>query len=290
LATVLPPEPAIPDDVAARADGASADVPLPGGGRLLVASRRGRLHAHRGDHREDAMAWRTGGDGWCVAVADGAGSAVYSRVGAHVAAQVVVHEALRALRHGHALSAALSTAADAVQAALDTLAAQAPCAPRDLRTTLLVAVGTGERLALMQVGDGAIVCEGPTPPFRQPIAPHSGTYSGEVAHFLPDAGAVDALRASILELEAGAAHTVLLATDGVEDPWYPLARHAPALLASLAGEAAPMPEGLLLAGTAAPLRVADGAGDALLQWLAFEKRGENDDRTLAVVRCPGAAG
>ena len=84
--------------------------------------------------------------------------------------------------------------------------------------------------------------------------------------------------------------TLLLATDGVEDPWYPLARHAPALLASLAGEAATVPEGLLLTGTAAPLREADGAGDALLHWLAFEKRGENDDRTLAVVRSPGAAG
>ncbi len=287
---MLPPDAPIPDDVEARADGASADVPLSGGGRLLLASRRGRLHAHRGDHREDAMAWRTGSAGWCVAVADGAGSAVYSRVGAHVAVHVVVHEALRALQYGNTLTAALGAAADAVQAALDTLAAEGPCAPRDLRTTLLVAVGTGARVALMQVGDGAIVCEGPTSPFRQPIAAHSGAYSGEVAHFLPDAGAVEALRASITELEAGEARTLLLATDGVEDPWYPLARHAPALLASLAGEAATVPEGLLLTGTAAPLREADGVGDALLHWLAFEKRGENDDRTLAVVRCPGAAG
>jgi hypothetical protein len=275
--------------VAARADGASADAPLPGGGRLLLASRRGRLHAHRGDHREDAMAWRTDGAGWCVAVADGAGSAAYSRVGAHVAVHAVVHEVLLALRHGHPLPAVLRAAADAVQAALDALAAKAPCALRDLRTTLLVAVGTGERVALMQVGDGAIVCDGPTSPFRQPIAGHRGEYSGEVAHFLPDAGAVEALRASITVLGPGEAHTLLLATDGVEDPWYPLVRHAPALLASLAGEAATVPAGLLLSGTAAPLLEADGAGDALLHWLAFEKRGENDDRTLAVVRCRGAA-
>jgi hypothetical protein len=288
--TLLPPEALIPDDLSAVADGESADVPLAGGGRLLLASRRGRLHAHRGDHREDAMAWRTSAAGWCVAVADGAGSAVHSRVGAHVAAQVVVRQALQALGAGLALPAVLTAAADAAQAALDTLVTKAPCAPRDLRTTLLVAVGAGQRLALMQVGDGAIVCAGPTQPFRQPIAAHGGAFSGEVAHFLPDAGAVQALRASITELAPGEAHTVLLATDGVEDPWYPLARHAPALLASLAGEEAAVPEGLLLAGTASSVWASDQAGEALLHWLAFEQRGENDDRTLAVVRCPGAVG
>ena len=269
--------------------GESADALLPGAGRLLLASRRGRLHAHRGDHREDAVAWRTSPAGWCVAVADGAGSAVHSRVGAHVAAHVVVHEALRGLARGLALPAVLVAAATATQAALDTLVAQAPCAPRDLRTTLLVAVGTGQGVALMQVGDGAIVCGGPTHPFRQPIAAHSGAFSGEVSHFLPDAGAVEALRSSITELSPGEAHTVLLATDGVEDPWYPLARHAPSLLAALAGEEAAVPEGLLLTDTPAGVLASDTPGEALLHWLAFEKRGENDDRTLAVVRCPEAA-
>ena len=171
-----------------------------------------------------------------------------------------------------------------------TLVTHAPCAPRDLRTTLLVAVGTGPRVALMQVGDGAIVCGGPTQPFRQPIAAHSGAFSGEVSHFLPDAGAVQALHASITALSPEEAHTVLLATDGVEDPWYPLARHAPSLLAALAGEEAAVPDGLQLSGTAAGVLASDRAGEALLHWLAFEKRGENDDRTLAVVRCPGAAG
>jgi serine/threonine protein phosphatase PrpC len=270
--------------------GEAAEVPLSGEGRLLLASRRGRLHAHRGDHREDAVAWRTSAAGWCVAVADGAGSAVHSRVGAHVAAHVVVHEALRRLTQGLALPAVLAAAADATQAALDTLVTHAPCAPRDLRTTLLVAVGTGPRVALMQVGDGAIVCGGPTQPFRQPIAAHSGAFSGEVSHFLPDAGAVQALHASITTLSPEEAHTVLLATDGVEDPWYPLARHAPSLLAALAGEEAAVPDGLQLSGTAAGVLASDRAGEALLHWLAFEKRGENDDRTLAVVRCPGAAG
>jgi hypothetical protein len=49
------------------------------------------------------------------------------------------------------------------------------------------------------------------------------------------------------------------------------------------------PEGLLLTDTPAGVLASDTPGEALLHWLAFEKRGENDDRTLAVVRCPEAA-
>ncbi len=267
---------------------------LPGGWQLLVASRRGRLHAHRGAHREDAAAWRATADAWCVAIADGAGSAPYSRVGAHVAVSQAVHAAADALsRPGVSPAEALAQGARAAQQALHALAETAPCAPRALRTTLLAVAGRGAQVALMQVGDGAMVCRGASGTVRQPVGGHAGDFSGEVSHFLPDPGALDALLASIVEVPPADATVLLLATDGVEDPWYPLPRTAPGLLASLAGEAPPagtMPNGLTLTATASPGGVL-AAGDpaaALTAWLGFEKRGENDDRTLALLRAPGS--
>jgi serine/threonine protein phosphatase PrpC len=51
---------------------------------MLAASQRGRSHAHKGDAREDDFFIATG-EGWCIAiVADGAGSAKYSRYGSQL--------------------------------------------------------------------------------------------------------------------------------------------------------------------------------------------------------------
>ncbi|MBU6365061.1 MAG: protein phosphatase 2C domain-containing protein [Gemmatimonadetes bacterium] len=292
LVAVLPP--ACPVEEAAG-DERSADIRLPDGWQLLLASRRGRLHAHRGAHREDAAAWRAEAHGWCVAVADGAGSAAHSRLGSFTAAECAAHAVAAALAMPEvALEDALARGAHAAQQALAWLAERAPCDPRALRTTLLVAAGRGSARAVMQVGDGAIICGTPADGFRQPVAGHGGEYAGEVSHFLPDPGALEALLASVTALPPSADEVLLLATDGVEDPWYPLARTAPGLLASLAG--ASPPAGTVPTGLTLPAAVADNGGvltaadpaAALVAWLGFERRGENDDRTLALVRPPGS--
>lgn len=289
--TVLPPDCSMEE---AAGDELSADVRLPDGWQLLLASRRGRLHAHRGAHREDAAAWRAGAHGWCVAVADGAGSAAYSRLGSLAAAEGAAHAVAAALAMpGVPPEDALARGAHAAQQALALLAERAPCDPRALRTTLLVAAGRGTARAIMQVGDGAILCGTPRDGFRQPVTGHGGEFAGEVSHFLPDPGALEALLASVTALPSADDEVLLLATDGVEDPWYPLARTTPGLLASLAGASPPngtVPTGLTLpaavAGDGGVLAAADPAA-ALVAWLGFERRGENDDRTLALVRPPG---
>ncbi|MCX8494684.1 MAG: PP2C family serine/threonine-protein phosphatase [Akkermansiaceae bacterium] len=58
--------------------------------RVVAASRRGRSHANRGDFRDDDFAiGHADSTGWLVvAVADGAGSAKYSRQGSRIASQV----------------------------------------------------------------------------------------------------------------------------------------------------------------------------------------------------------
>lgn len=266
---------------------------------LLLASRRGRLHAHRGEHREDAGTVLPCEHGWCAAVADGAGSAHYSRLGAAIA----VHAVTRALREllqappraadvlpATGLHTALLTAASNVQQAMQAFADRTGCAPRALRTTLLVAALHHDAIGLLQVGDGGIIWLHDDGRTSQPMQGDAGEFSGEVAHFLPDAGALARLQQSVLVQPAAGCAAVLLASDGVEDPWYPLPRHAAALYQQLqhgvSSEHATA-AGVSPAHTTTVLHAPDPVR-ALIEWLSFEKRGENDDRTLCVARRVGS--
>lgn len=266
---------------------------------VLLASRRGRLHAHRGEHREDAGTVLPCEHGWCAAVADGAGSAPYSRLGAAIA----VHAVTRALREllrappragdvlpATAIHTALLTAASDVQQAMQTFADRTGCAPRALRTTLLVAALHHDDIGLLQVGDGGIVWLHDDGRTSQPMQGDAGEFSGEVAHFLPDAGALARLQQSVLVQPAAGCAAVLLASDGVEDPWYPLPRHAATLYRQLqhgvSSEHATTAN-VSPARTTSVLNAPDPVR-ALVEWLSFEKRGENDDRTLCVATRVGS--
>lgn len=58
---------------------------------LLASSKRGRSHANTGSFREDDFAFKEFDTGWClVVVADGAGSAKFSRKGSALACQALV--------------------------------------------------------------------------------------------------------------------------------------------------------------------------------------------------------
>lgn len=263
------------------------------GWRLIGASRRGRLHAHRGEHREDAVACRTWPAGWCLAVADGAGSSAWSRIGSTLATTVladVVGNATTAASLRDRLQHALST----VMSAMRELADQVGEPGKALRTTLLAVVVHEGQLATLQIGDGAIMLRTAGGDIHLPYAPAVGEYSGEVSHFLPDDGALDVGVASIQLHDASKYDVAVLCTDGVEDPWYPLARYGDALMAEWAGRPLgdrPLPEGYIAAEAPVVMhgdRSAADASNALVAWLTFEKRGENDDRTAAIAwRRPG---
>ena len=256
----------------------------------MLSSRRGRLHAHRGDHREDAGHLVHFANGWCAAVADGAGSATYSRIGSAIATYTATHVLREALAHGaaprEALAPAMRQAAQAVHDGQRAFAQSAGIAPRDLRTTLLVAALHAGTLSVMQVGDGAMALLHDDGAVSHPHAAATGDYSGEVAHFLPDDGALDVLQSSVRSMPIANIRAVLLASDGVEDPWYPFTRYARPLVQVLAGGHGSAAEGQLPAAfvpayTGTVLGAADPV-HALAEWLAFEKRGENDDRTLCL--------
>lgn len=265
------------------------------GWSLLVASRRGRLHAHRGDHREDAGQLLLFDHGWCAAVADGAGSATYSRLGAAIATHVATHTVREALQHGHAdtaqpslLGRALEAGATAANHALRDFATKCGLALRDLRTTLLVAAHHGGRIGLLQVGDGASACLNANGTVSQPLSGPITEFSGEVAHFLPDDGAIEQLVQSLVIRDATHCAALILATDGVEDPWYPFTRHAGPLYTQLLhGVSDAVSLNGVTSSHRAPVLTAPDPVHALIEWLAFEKRGENDDRTLCVIRQDG---
>lgn len=255
---------------------------------LLVASRRGRLHAHRGEHREDAGMVLTFAGGWCAAVADGAGSAKWSRLGSAIATHAATHTLREALQSANAspveLPAAMQQAGEAANRAMRRFAELAGLTHRELRTTLLIAAAYGAQIATLQVGDGAVALLQSTGTALLPHQGDSGEFSGEVTHFLPDDGAVERLSASLAVTDAAPICALLLATDGVEDPWYPLTRHAPALFAQIndgVDDGNAVAAGVTQSLRGPVLHAADPV-HALMDWLAFEKRGENDDRTLFV--------
>jgi hypothetical protein len=270
--------------------------------RAIAATRRGRVHAHAGAHREDAYAVATAGDVLVAVASDGAGSSRYSRVGAEVTCREVSRAAAAVLggdaaRTPEALGAALGAGVAAACAALRTLATRAGVPAREFRCTALAIAlhdgGGAGTLAAVQVGDGVIVARTADGGAQVVGRGDSGEFSGEVSCFVPDACA-DARGAEIHVLPLTGVTDVVVATDGVEDPFYPLARTGPALFAQLRDGVDAALDGFQRQLSHGPVLGADVAGpDAaarLLDWLAFEKRGENDDRTLVALtrRAAGA--
>ena len=284
------------------------------GWRVLAGTRRGRLHAHHGTHREDAFFH--GGDTvrgrfWIFCVCDGAGSSRLSRVGAEVTCRRVVGELSRVFgEHADAwaaltvdalkpeLEAAIAEAVREDADFLAALAAESGGEPRDFRCTLLLTVlychGDAELACLSQVGDGflaGINRQGAARRYGPAAAP--GGFSGEVNCFVPDEGCAAQARPFGIIPSTANLDALLLCTDGIEDPFYPVEANVGALFEQFGkGTPAPTVPGLTWVAPISKLAEADPevARRRLAEWLAFEKKGENDDRTaMYIYREPAAA-
>lgn len=182
--------------------------------RVLAASVRGTSHARTDLPCQDAHAWRRlPGGAVAIAVADGAGSAVHAEAGARAAAQGAVDSLVSsspAVTDGN-WTAALDHALGAALVAVNTEAARREVEPRELSTTLIACVVTGDAVTVAQVGDGAvIIADGDG--MRAITAPTSGEFANETV-FLTSAGAVDAAQRAAWR---GAAKHVALFTDGLQ--------------------------------------------------------------------------
>lgn len=273
------------------------------GWRIAGASTRGKHHAHRGLWREDAFAFDTAGGWTIIAVSDGAGSVPLSRVGARVACE----HALAYLKH-HLDNFLLTSETeegfresekprldklltDAVRAALEAIrheAGERERQPEDLTATLLVVVVhrawcEQHLVAAIQVGDGCVALLERDHSVAQLGRADQGDYSGET-RFLTTSGIEATFKDRVTDKLKQQLCCVAVMTDGVSEDFYPEEEYIGAMLL---GEGLPgmtSRNGRPLEGVLKSVvrQTPDRLGEALLEWLRYEKRGSFDDRTLVL--------
>jgi hypothetical protein len=278
--------------------------------RIVAASQRGRSHAHKGSCRDDDF-YIDDVAGWSIAiVADGAGSAKFSRRGAQVAtreagsflAQVLAAEGGAKILEAAAKHAAsptseteqlfktsiYETAGYAAHTALKAMNKEVEAALarglsmtlRDLDTTLLVAIShpvdNGVLVGTYWVGDGAIAICRKSEDVVLCGSPDSGEFSGGTRFLAPAYVAQAELWNRTNAYLLPSFDALMLLSDGVSDPKFP----SEAALSKTSNWNSLRDE--LAQEVGFPDKV-DGIEGRLLQWLDFWVTGEHDDRTIAIV-------
>jgi serine/threonine protein phosphatase PrpC len=280
--------------------------------RIVAASRRGRSHAQKGEFRDDDYAIGYAAEtGWLViVVADGAGSASYSRRGSQIACEVAKNQLMGVLnsaqynqaealylqhldwQHPEVKNAMRQSLYEAALLAHHKLRAEVaqpsevlspPPTLRNYDTTLILLVmkkvGEGCIAATFAIGDGgAGILAHPSEGIPLTKA-DSGEHAGQTI-FLTFDSTVSNTEAN-LESRFHFAQTqefagALAMTDGITDPKFPsdAAFADPAQWAALWAE----------------LQPSLTSSQALLDWMNFFSPGNHDDRTLvAVLPAPPAA-
>lgn len=270
--------------------------------RIAGASRRGRSHEHAGTFRDDDFYIHHDEQSqWNILiVADGAGSARYSREGSRIAINTVSHylksqlsegneafkphlEAIHQWNDNNAINQIGSFFAqlfrNAAQLAINNLKNEAIHINESVKsfsTTLLATVSLriNDELfaASFWMGDGAIAAYGPAGKVRILGIPDSGEYAGQT-RFLDDSALndVEFNRRIIIGKWKEISHLILM-TDGVSDPVFETDNglQDPNKWAALIDEISPC------------LASPENADKALTEWLNFFSAGNHDDRTLVV--------
>lgn len=286
--------------------------------KMIAARKRGRSHAHKGTCCDDDYVLQCDdANGWYLAVvADGAGSAKFSRRGSQVATRAVgsfLKEVFSDERGANLVEAieafAQVSSADATTEELAVLQQKARNAlfmtigyaahhavrelqnetklrsdvissSKELSTTLLIGlarkVGTKWFCAAYWVGDGAVAIYRRNQSVHLLGAPDSGEFSGQT-HFLDVSQVSQESLLRRLRFELVEDMTAfLLMTDGVSDPKF----------RSEAAMERVEDWDQLWDDLQAGARLSsdeDGHETRLLEWLDFWAQGEYDDRTIAII-------
>ncbi len=273
--------------------------------RIIAASRRGRSHANKGDFRDDDFAvGYADSTGWLVVVvADGAGSAKYSRKGSQIACMVTSERLVAALNtpeyqtisppqieqaeggpvkprkwlkellHEAALDAHYKIQGEADQPS-ETL--PEPPTIRNYDTTLIILVmkklERGCFTATFSIGDGgAGILD--TPDYAEPLTHADGGEHAGQTTFVTISSTVSNTPENLdkrFKMSTTMDFTAaLVMTDGITDPKFPsdAAFSDPACWQSLWQELEP----------------ALVSSKSLLDWMNFFSPGNHDDRTLIAI-------
>lgn len=269
---------------------------------VIVASKRGRSHAHIGSCRDDDFCLMQDEDsGWrVITVADGAGSAKKSRKGSLIASRTATDSVLKALssERGQNLDKAIAlretdsasaqkaiqdelyylfgnAAKESVQA-IDAEAKSNGSAYKDYSTTLIVTihkkVAAGHFVAAYWVGDGGVGIYRKGQEVLVLGKADSGEFAGQT-RFLDSAMLAQHEIMSRIGAKIVQDFTSIIAmTDGITDPMF----ETDANIESLAKWDELWTDLSTVFSTNPP-------ASGLLDWLDFWSPGNHDDRTIAVL-------
>lgn len=285
---------------------------------IVAASQRGRSHAQEGKPRDDHFKLHhcENSDWYIIAVADGAGSAKYSRKGSEIACETVVdyckaqlqncvefEDKIRAYKNSENEEEARKQMANIIYSIIgnaafkahknikDAAASNEGSQAKDFATTLMFAIckkfDFGWFIASYWVGDGAMcIFNQEKKSFKLLGIPDEGEFSGQtrfltMPEIFKDAQAVmDRLRFSIEDDFTA----LMLMTDGISDPMFETENN---LNSYDKWEAFwnRLQTGFTDDGISG-VELTDDNEEAqyqLLRWMDFWSPGNHDDRTIAIL-------
>lgn len=278
---------------------------------IVAASKRGRSHAQEAKPRDDYFKITHLDNGWYVmAVADGAGSAKFSRAGSHIACEVSVKQCIASLNDNNGFEDAIlkyneqmkegesevrklvgdyiykivGTAAFNAHRAINLEASRTKIQSKQYATTLLLTIikkfHFGWFLASFWVGDGAIcLYDKKTHTVKILGVPDEGEYAGQTRFLtMPDifkdaTSFYQRLRFNIVDDFTA----LFMMTDGVSDPKFETEANLnnpdkwDALWRDLRENGVELTDDN------------ESSKDQLLNWLDFWSPGNHDDRTIAIL-------
>lgn len=276
----------------------------------VAASKRGRSHAREGLFRDDDFAiWTGGPGGWNIAVvADGAGSAKFSRRGSQIAVNTVIRELPRLLDEhlngqietlvadlrkgvGNAreriraqLYRSLATAAFNAAKAINDEAAVVEERASAFSTTLVLSVARkgpyGWFIAGFSIGDGGAAIFDLSARKVVPLTlADSGEFAGQTRFLQKSefaAGYEEVAKRLFFDVR-GEFTAILVMTDGITDPKFPTDNAFESSDVWCSFWETDLSKAVLLTRNNPALE------RDLLTWLDFWSPGNHDDRTIAIM-------
>ncbi|MBI1832570.1 MAG: protein phosphatase 2C domain-containing protein [Planctomycetes bacterium] len=281
---------------------------LEGAWNMIAGSVRGRLHAHKGNYREDAYAFAAV-NGWkIVALCDGAGTAKHARIVARLASEAAAESMRRSLHDYRVLENTAGGIAKETEVHLREFLTKAAldartivereqvhrrCQTRDVNTTLLIMIHApfkdGGLVGAFQIGDGAIgILTDDDACHVLGVADH-GQYSSET-RFLTDAGLIATFPDRVkFRFFMRPIRAIAVMCDGVSDDFFPEEKRLHELFIGAPIQELKMKIGDKVEPAWGIMHKERGIlrdpqdGKALVDWLRYEKRGSSDDRTLVLL-------